>query len=121
MNNVSCRHDMTEILLKWRKTPFNQWCFRCRFIEKQGLGHTFYECDYHLWKLGKRQLPRGIQFGGGSDWMGLYRGFCQYSVSNTDLLITGLKELYRFTFCPVEVCLLAIEHVCFLSSPRFYI
>ena len=24
MNNVSCRRDMTEILLKWRKTPFSQ-------------------------------------------------------------------------------------------------
>ena len=29
----------------------------------QGLNHSFYECDHHLWRLGGRKLPRGIAIG----------------------------------------------------------
>ena len=33
MNDVSCRHDMTEILLKWHKTPFNH-SIKCFNLDK---------------------------------------------------------------------------------------
>ena len=31
------------------------------FIRKQGLDRTFVECDNHLWRIGRRKLPSGIQ------------------------------------------------------------
>lgn len=33
-----------------------------RFISKQGLDKTFFECDNHMWRVGDRQLPRGNSF-----------------------------------------------------------
>jgi hypothetical protein len=41
----------------------------------------FYECENHLWRLGPRELPGGVRFDGGSDWVGLHRKFCQYVVT----------------------------------------
>lgn len=32
-----------------------------RFIQKQGLDKTFLECDGHMWRIGDRTLPIGIQ------------------------------------------------------------
>lgn len=32
-----------------------------RFIQKQGLDKTFVECDGHMWRVGDRTLPVGIQ------------------------------------------------------------
>jgi len=31
-----------------------------RFIAKQGLDKTFYECDTHMWRVADRELPTGI-------------------------------------------------------------
>lgn len=32
-----------------------------RFIQKQGLDKTFVQCDEHMWRIGDRKLPLGIQ------------------------------------------------------------
>ena len=76
--------------------------FNCRFLKKQGLDQMFYECENHLWRLGPRELPGGVRFDGGSDWVGLHRKFCQYVVTS-DSLLDGLEEFYKYTLLPVEV------------------
>ncbi len=48
------------------------------FIRKQGLDRTFHQCDDHMWRLGPRKLPLGIQIDGGSDWICLHRDFARY-------------------------------------------
>ena len=42
-------------------------------IDPQGLDRTFHECDTHMWRLGNRELPLGLQIDGGSDWICLNR------------------------------------------------
>ncbi|XP_030201004.1 xylosyltransferase 2, partial [Gadus morhua] len=39
-----------------------------RFIKKQGLDRLFHECDNHMWRLGERGIPEGLEVSGGSDW-----------------------------------------------------
>lgn len=78
--------------------------YHCRFIKKQGLDWLFYECDNHLWRLGKRELPQGVRFDGGSDWIALFRDFVEYSVKSPDQLNVGLKDFYKYALLPVEVC-----------------
>ncbi|KAK6165186.1 hypothetical protein SNE40_023628 [Patella caerulea] len=73
-----------------------------RFIQKQGLEQTFYECDNHLWRLGPRALPTGIRIDGGSDWIGVYRTLAEYVIQQDDELLRGLKNLFKFTLLPVE-------------------
>ncbi|XP_062613310.1 LOW QUALITY PROTEIN: xylosyltransferase oxt-like [Saccostrea cucullata] len=72
------------------------------FLRKQGLDQTFLQCDHHLWRLGPRTLPTGIQMDGGSDWVGLPRQFCEFVTTSEDKLLTGLKKLYKYTLLPVE-------------------
>lgn len=80
-------------------------CFDChvRFMRKQGLTKTFYECDYHLWRLGNRTIPADIRVDGGSDWICLNRKFVTYLVTSTDELVMGLKQYYKFAILPAEV------------------
>ena len=33
------------------------------FIKKQGLDKTFFQCEDHMWRIGSRSLPEGIQVG----------------------------------------------------------
>ncbi|KAF0302651.1 Xylosyltransferase oxt [Amphibalanus amphitrite] len=72
------------------------------FIMKQGLNHSFYECDHHLWRLGGRKLPRGIAIDGGSDWVCLYRDFVQYVTGMQDELLTGLRTFFNHSLLPAE-------------------
>ncbi|XP_037074011.1 xylosyltransferase oxt-like [Pollicipes pollicipes] len=72
------------------------------FIMKQGLNHSFYECDHHLWRLGGRKLPRGIAIDGGSDWVCLYRDFVQYVTSMEDDLLVGLRTFFNHSLLPAE-------------------
>ena len=74
-----------------------------RFIRKQGLDRTFYECDTHMWRLGPRKLPDGIRIDGGSDWIGLNRKFCDYLITTKDELIPGLLKVWKYTLLPAEV------------------
>lgn len=76
-----------------------------RFVLKQGLDKTFVECDMHMWRVGDRQLPRGIQVDGGSDWVALDRRFVRYIIEGEeekDPLITGLLTIFRHTLLPAE-------------------
>lgn len=74
-----------------------------RFIQKQGLDKTFVECDTHMWRIGDRTLPAGIQIDGGSDWVALSRPFVEYVASDEkDPLVTGLLQVFRHTLLPAE-------------------
>ncbi|KAL0271535.1 UNVERIFIED_CONTAM: hypothetical protein PYX00_008598 [Menopon gallinae] len=74
-----------------------------RFIQKQGLDKTFVQCDGHMWRIGDRTLPVGIQMDGGSDWMALSRPFVEYVASDTrDELLKGLDRVYQYTLLPAE-------------------
>lgn len=75
-----------------------------RFIQKQGLDKTFIECDTHMWRIGDRELPRGIQIDGGSDWIALSRPFVRYVTdsNNQNELIAGLLKVFHHTLLPAE-------------------
>lgn len=66
-----------------------------RFIQKQGLDKTFVECDVHMWRIGDRVLPEGIQIDGGSDWICLSKSFVKYVTNpgDKDELINGLLKV----------------------------
>lgn len=74
-----------------------------RFIKKQGLDRLFHECDSHMWRLGERQIPRGLAVSGGSDWFSLTRKFVEYVINSQDELVTSLKQFYTYTLLPAEV------------------
>lgn len=76
-----------------------------RFIQKQGLDKSFVECDTHMWRIGDRELPQGIQIDGGSDWVGLSRHFVEYVTSvhgEPDELLEGLLRIFHHTLLPAE-------------------
>ncbi|GBP19854.1 Xylosyltransferase oxt [Eumeta japonica] len=73
-----------------------------RFIKKQGLDKTFIECDTHMWRVGDRQLPRGIVIDGGSDWVALSPHFVSYVVGERDELLAGLDIIFKHTLLPAE-------------------
>ncbi|EDV96821.1 GH16481 [Drosophila grimshawi] len=75
-----------------------------RFIQKQGLDKTFVECDTHMWRIGDRKLPTGIQVDGGSDWVALSRPFVSYVThpAKEDKLLQALLQLFRHTLLPAE-------------------
>lgn len=72
------------------------------FIRKQGLDKTFVQCDDHMWKIGTRALPKGVQVDGGSDWFCLHHSFVQYLLQDSDSTLQGLKMLFKFTLLPAE-------------------
>lgn len=79
-----------------------------RFIKKQGLDRLFHECDNHMWRLGERTIPEGLDVSGGSDWFSLTRRFVEYVVNSKDELVTGLKQFYTYALLPAEVlCLIS--------------
>nr|CAJ76263.1 protein-O-xylosyltransferase [Drosophila yakuba] len=75
-----------------------------KFIQKQGLDKTFVECDTHMWRIGDRKLPAGIQVDGGSDWVALSRPFVAYVThpKEDDELLQALLKLFRHTLLPAE-------------------
>lgn len=73
-----------------------------KFIKKQGLDRTFHQCDNHMWRLGSRSLPLGVQIDGGSDWICLNHDFAEYVVGSEDELVTGLKKVFTQTLLPAE-------------------
>lgn len=72
------------------------------FIKKQGMDKTFVECDNHMYRIGSRQIPMGIQIDGGSDWICLYRDFVEYLIHGTDDTLDGLKRFFNFALLPAE-------------------
>ena len=74
------------------------------YIGWQGLDHTFVECENRMWNLGKRKLPRGIHYDGGSDWVCLNREFVMFLVSeqDSDPLLDGLFKMLEYSILASE-------------------
>ncbi|KRY88929.1 Xylosyltransferase oxt [Trichinella pseudospiralis] len=72
------------------------------FIRRQGLGKLFVECDYHMWRLGERKLPKGVRVDGGSDWLILHRSLVEYAVQEHDQLVVGLRQFFQNALLPLE-------------------
>ncbi|CAL8274866.1 unnamed protein product [Lota lota] len=86
-----------------------------RFIKKQGLDRLFHECDNHMWRLGERGIPEGLDVSGGSDWFALTRRFVEYAVTSPDDLVAGLKQFYTYALLPAESffhTVLGNSHMC---------
>ncbi|TWW69609.1 xylosyltransferase 2 [Takifugu flavidus] len=86
-----------------------------RFIKKQGLDRLFHECDNHMWRLGERSIPEGLEVSGGSDWFALNRRFVEYVINSQDDLVLGLKQFYSYALLPAESffhTVLGNSHMC---------
>uniref|UniRef100_A0A3P8T5M2 Xylosyltransferase 2 n=1 Tax=Amphiprion percula TaxID=161767 RepID=A0A3P8T5M2_AMPPE len=86
-----------------------------RFIKKQGLDRLFHECDNHMWRLGERNIPEGLEVSGGSDWFALTRRFVEYVINSQDDLVLGLKQFYSYALLPAESffhTVLGNSHMC---------
>ncbi|KAM4635806.1 xylosyltransferase 2 [Polymixia lowei] len=86
-----------------------------RFIKKQGLDRLFHECDNHMWRLGERSIPEGLEVSGGSDWFSLTRRFVEYVINSQDELVSGLKQFYTYALLPAESffhTVLGNSHMC---------
>ncbi|XP_041938981.1 xylosyltransferase 2 [Alosa sapidissima] len=86
-----------------------------RFIKKQGLDRLFHECDDHMWRLGERGIPEGLEVSGGSDWFALTHPFVEYVVKSQDALVVGLKKFYTYALLPAESffhTVLGNSHMC---------
>ncbi|XP_071060182.1 xylosyltransferase 2 isoform X2 [Pseudochaenichthys georgianus] len=86
-----------------------------RFIKKQGLNRLFHECDNHMWRLGERSIPEGLEVSGGSDWFALTRRFVEYVINSQDVLVSGLKQFYTYALLPAESffhTVLGNSHMC---------
>ncbi|XP_034045918.1 xylosyltransferase 2 [Thalassophryne amazonica] len=86
-----------------------------RFIKKQGLDRLFHECDNHMWRLGERSIPEGLEVSGGSDWFALTRRFVDYVINSQDNLVSGLKQFYSYALLPAESffhTVLGNSHMC---------
>lgn len=73
-----------------------------KFISKQGLDRSFVQCDDHMWRLGRRVLPSGIAWDGGSDWIALSNDFASYITFANNSLLRGLLRVYEYTLLPAE-------------------
>ncbi|XP_050427984.1 xylosyltransferase oxt isoform X2 [Adelges cooleyi] len=83
-----------------------------QFIQKQGLDKTFVECEARMWRVGEKELPKGIVWDGGSDWLALSRPFVNYLVTG-DKLISGLMQFFKYTLLPAE----SFFHTVLRNSP----
>lgn len=79
--------------------------FLCRFSLNQALGHAFLQCENHMWRVGPRRLPLGIQFTGGSDWFCLNHEFVDYVINSNHEYLLNLKHFYKYSLLPSEVSL----------------
>ena len=87
------------------------------FVKKQGLDRAFVECDGHMWRLGPREVQRGIQVDGGSDWVTLNSEFADYVVNGRDETISGLREYFKYTLLPAEAFFhMALRNTRFCST-----
>ena len=67
------------------------------------MDQLFWECDTHMWRLGRRHVPHDLVWSGGSDWICLNKRFCDYAVNSKDELVTGLKHYFDYALLPAEV------------------
>ena len=83
-----------------------------RFQSGQGMRKLFYNCDGRMNRLGDRDLPFGLQWVGGSDWVILHRDFVHYLVTSDDSLIRGLTNFYFYSIMAPE----SFFHTALLNS-----
>jgi protein xylosyltransferase len=62
----------------------------------------FYNCDDHMYKVGERSLPFGLQWVGGSDWVVLHKDFAHYLVTSDDALVRGMTNFYFYSIMAPE-------------------
>jgi len=55
-----------------------------------------------MWRLGRRVLPAGIVYDGGSDWIALSNDFVSYLTFANNSLLRGLAKVYEHTLLPAE-------------------
>lgn len=55
-----------------------------------------------MWRLGKRSLPSGLVWDGGSDWIALSNDFASYLTFANNSLLRGLLKVYEYTLLPAE-------------------
>eukprot|EP00039_Didymoeca_costata_P011838 m.167566 g.167566 ORF g.167566 m.167566 type:complete len:858 (+) comp15306_c0_seq6:232-2805(+) len=77
------------------------------FCDKQGINHTFYQCERFMYNLGKRQMPNyhprdGFHFVGGSDWYIIERQYANYLVSDTSPYLQRIKQWYNMSLLSGE-------------------
>ena len=65
--------------------------------EGQGLNNLFYNCEDHMFMIGRRNLPFGLQWVLGSDWFLLHRDVVHYLATSDDGLVRGLISFYFYT------------------------
>ena len=83
-----------------------------KFQNGQGMRKLFYNCDGRMNRLGDRDLPFGLQWVGGSDWVTLHRDFVHYLVTSDDSLVRGLTSFYFYSIMAPE----SFFHTALLNS-----
>ena len=83
-----------------------------KFQNGQGMRKLFYNCDGRMNRLGDRNLPFGLQWVGGSDWVILHRDFVHYLVTSDDSLVRGLTNFYFYSIMAPE----SFFHTALLNS-----
>ena len=73
-----------------------------QFQNGQGMRKMFYNCDDHMYRVGDRSLPFGLQWVGGSDWVVLHKDFIHYLVTSDDALVKGLTNFYFYSIMAPE-------------------
>ena len=70
--------------------------------EFQGLNNLFYNCEDHMFLIGRRNLPFGLHWVLGSDWVVLHRDFVHYLATSDDGLVRGLRHFYFYSVIATE-------------------
>ena len=72
-------------------------CHKCLTVAfVQGMKKLFYNCEEHMFRVGDRNIPFGLQWVGGSDWVVLHKTFIHYLVYSDDAMVSvqGKKTKY---------------------------
>jgi protein xylosyltransferase len=77
--------------------------FILRTLLDHGMMCHFLECDDHMWRLGERSIPIGIQYEGATDWLCLHYNIIEYIVTSNDRFVKQLTNLFRHIQVPTEV------------------
>ncbi len=56
-----------------------------------------------MWKLGRRDLPYGVQLGGGSDWFCLNYDLISFIVESKHEFLDKSMFFFNYTLLPSEV------------------
>jgi hypothetical protein len=74
-----------------------------RFTEHQAFEKAFFHCDNHVWNIGVRSVPIGLQYSGGSDWFCLHYDFINYVIESEHEYVKEWKSFLHYSLLPSEV------------------